>query len=161
MLLLKETVGRKTTNADFLNFHLLLEQYCTCFLLLLFSPPTILLPHILPICLQLQDPPKYNYIMQKQSWLCFAKAILCLQSCLPNLPFSFCSAYLFQYLLSQEWKCILNVHVIFGTGFKKVNPMFPSKLKNKCRQQDKESLGKNKIFTDANSNRYVNASDSF
>lgn len=123
--------------------------------------PQFFFPMPSPYIYSYRIPPEYNYIMQKQPWLCFAKAILYLQSCLPDLPFSFCSAYLFQYLLSQEWKCILNVHIIFGTGFKKVYPMFPSKLKNKCRQQDKESLGKNKIFTDTNSNRYVNASDSF
>lgn len=51
-------------------------------------------------------------------------------------------AYLLQYFLSQDWERILNVHIIFSTGFKKGYSMFPSKLKNKYRQWDEQSLGK-------------------
>lgn len=79
-------MGRNATNAIFLDFHLLPELYFTCSPVLLVSSPTILLSRIPPLSTATRCPQNINSMMQNQHCLCFAKPLLYLQPCLPNLP---------------------------------------------------------------------------
>jgi len=117
--------------------------------------PQLSPPRSSSVCLQLQDPSKTLTPLHKNSTGCASPNLFCIYNlvypiCQENSPVFFLlrkGAYLFQYFLSQDWECILNVHIIFCTGFKKGYSMFPSKLKNKCRQWDEQSLRKKHFLT--------------
>lgn len=122
-------------------------QFCWSLLPQFFSPAFLL-------CLQLQDALKILTPWCKTNIACALLNLFCIYNlvypiCQEKSPIFFLlrkGAYLFQYFLSQDCECILNVHIISSTGFKKGYSMFPSKLKNKCRQWDEQSSGKKTHF---------------
>lgn len=121
--------------------------FCFSLLLRFFSPMFLL---CMPAATG--SPQNTNSLMQNQHWLCLLKLF-----CSYNLVYPICQekfpiffllrkeAYLFQDFLSQDWECMLNIHIFFSTGLKKWHSIFPSKLKNKCRKWDEHSSGKKPV----------------